>query len=117
MLSAYGIYDAADITASALESVPGFGPFLITQLLNWRRSVEVNFKFDPRQGVDPADVQRVDRDIAKRRAEIEVLLSKGPSELSEIRRRIIAARGRLQGELEQALMDVAQAQADEREAA
>lgn len=116
MLSAYGIDDAADVVRPALEAVPGFGHFLITQLITWRQSLEATFKFNPGRGVDPADVQRVDRDIAKRRGEIEALLSKGPSELSGLRRRIIAARGRLQDQLEKALVDVAQAQADERAA-
>lgn len=117
MLSSYGIDNAADITRSALETVPGFGPFLIMQLLTWRQSLEARFRFNPNRGIDPADIQRVDRDIAKRRAEIEALLSKAPSELNDLRRRIIAARGRLQERLEKALIDVAQAQADETVAA
>lgn len=117
MLSAYGIDDAADVTRSALEAVPGFGHFLIMQLITWRQSLEATFKFNPGRGVDPADIQRVDHDIAKRRAEIELLLSKGPGELKGLRQRTIAARGRLQDQLEKALRDVAQAQADERAAA
>jgi DNA-binding helix-hairpin-helix protein with protein kinase domain len=116
MLSAYGIDDAADITLPALESVPGFGSFLIMELVTWRQGLEAKFQFDPRRGIEPADIQRVDQRIAKRRAEIEALLSKGPSELKNLRRHIVAARGRLQGELETALRDVAQAQADERAA-
>ena len=116
MLSAYGIDDAADVSRSALETVPGFGHFLIIQLITWRQSLETTFKFNPSRGIDPADIQRVDHEIAKRRGEIEALLSKGPSELNDLRRRIIAARGRLQDQLETALMDVAQAQADERAA-
>lgn len=116
MLSAYGIDDAADVTRSALEAVPGFGQILIIQLIIWRQSLVAKFKFDPSRGIDPADMQRVDHEIAKRRGEIEALLSKGPSELNDLRRRIIAARGRLQDQLEKALMDVAQAQADERAA-
>jgi DNA-binding helix-hairpin-helix protein with protein kinase domain len=116
MLSAYGIDDAADVTRSALETVPGFGHFLIIQLITWRQSLEATFKFNPSRGVDPADIQRVDHDIAKRRGEIEALLSQGPSALKSLRRRIVAARGRLQNQLEKALMDVAQAQADERAA-
>jgi DNA-binding helix-hairpin-helix protein with protein kinase domain len=113
MLSAYGIDNAADVTRSALDAVPGFGLFLIMQLLTWRQSLAAKFKFNPGRGVDPSDIQRVDRDIAKRRAEIEALLSKGPPELHNLRLRIIAARGRLQDQLEKALIDVAQAQADE----
>jgi DNA-binding helix-hairpin-helix protein with protein kinase domain len=116
MLSAYGIDNAADVTRPALEAVPGFGQILIIQLIIWRQSLEGRFKFNPSRGIDPVDMQRVDHEIAKRRAEIEALLSKGPSELNDLRRRIIAARGRLQDQLEKALMDVAQAQADERAA-
>ena len=63
--------------------------------------------------VDPADIQRVDRDIAKRRAEIEALLSKGPAELKVLRQSIILARDRLRGQLEQAWADMSQAQVDE----
>jgi DNA-binding helix-hairpin-helix protein with protein kinase domain len=87
------------------------------ELLTWRQSLEAKFKFDSGRGIDPADIQRVDRDIAKRQAEIELLLSKGAGELKELCRRITAARSRLQGELEKACLDVAQAQADERAAA
>jgi DNA-binding helix-hairpin-helix protein with protein kinase domain len=114
MLSAYGIDDAADVTRSALEAVPGFAHFLISQLILWRLSLEAGFKFKPDRGLDPADIQRVDHDTAKRRAEIEVLLSNGPTELQGHRQRIIAARGRLHVLLEKALKDVVQAQADER---
>jgi DNA-binding helix-hairpin-helix protein with protein kinase domain len=113
MLSAYGIDDASDVVRSTLENVPGFGAFLVIQLITWRQSLEANFKFNPGRGVDPADIQRVDRDLAKRRLELEALLAKGPSELTLLRNRIVAARGRLQAQLEKALMDVAQAQADE----
>lgn len=113
MLSSYGIDNAADVTTAALESVPGFGSFLIMELITWRQSLEVKFKFDPGRGVDPLDIQRVDHDIAKRRAEVELRLSKGPGELKELRRRIIAARERLQDQLEKAYRNLAQAQADE----
>ena len=117
MLSSYGIDNAADVTVAALEAVPGFGSYLIMELLTWRQSLEAKFRFDPRRGIDPADIQRVDHDIAKRRAEIEALLSEGPGELKQLRQRILAARVRLTEKLEQAYKDVAQAQADERAAA
>lgn len=58
----------------------------------------------------------MDHDIAKRRSEIEAQLAKGPGELKQLRQRVIAARDRLQGQLEQAYKAVAQAQADERAA-
>jgi DNA-binding helix-hairpin-helix protein with protein kinase domain len=116
MLSSYGIDDAADVTASAVEAVPGFGQFLTQQMMTWRRSLESKFKFDPRRGIDPTDIQRVDQDIAKRRLEIELMLSRGQMELTEMRRRIIIARGQLQDQLQKAWMEVAQAQANARAA-
>jgi hypothetical protein len=116
MLSSYGIDNAADVSASALQAVPGFGHLLAMQLIIWRQSLEAKFKLDPSRGIDPADIQHVDHDIAKRRSEIEALLAKGPGELKQLRQRIITARDRLQGQLEQAYKAVAQAQADERAA-
>ena len=117
MLSAYGITDAGDITQAALAKVPGFGAYLVMQLLTWRQSLEANFKFNPGRGVDPADVQKVDAEIAKRRKEIEALLSRGPGDLKELRRRVVAARSRLQGPMEAAAEAAAQAQVDESDAA
>jgi DNA-binding helix-hairpin-helix protein with protein kinase domain len=113
MLSAYGIDDAADVSRVAIEAVPGFGESLVTQLLTWRQSLEAKFRFEPGRGIDPADLRRVDQEIGKRRMEIEVLLSRGPAELNALRGRIITARGQLQGQLEKAFQDVAQAQANE----
>jgi DNA-binding helix-hairpin-helix protein with protein kinase domain len=116
MLSSYGIDDVADVTAIAVEAVPGFGQFLTTQMMNWRRSCESKFKFDARRGIDPADIQRVDQDIAKRRMEIELMLSRGQMELTEVRRRIVIVRGQLQDQLQKAWMETAQAQANARAA-
>ena len=78
--------------------------------------MEGRFKFDPKRGIDPADVQRVDQDIAKRRMEIELMLSRGQMELTEIRRRIIVVRGQLQDQLQKAWMEMAQARANARAA-
>ena len=116
MLSSYGIDDAADVTSVAVEAVPGFGQFLTEQMMNWRRSLETRFKFDPKRGIDPLDVQRVDQEIAKRRMEIELILSRGQLELNEIRRRIVVTRGQLQDQLQRAWMEVAQARANTRAA-
>lgn len=116
MLSSYGIDDAADVTVTAVEAVPGFGQFLTAQMMTWRRSLESRFRFDPKLGIDPADVQRVDRDIAKRRMEIETILSRGQVELNDVRRRIIIVRGQLREPMQKAWMEMAQAQANARAA-
>jgi DNA-binding helix-hairpin-helix protein with protein kinase domain len=116
MLSSYGIDDAADVTATAVEAVPGFGQFLTDKMLTWRRSLESKFKFDARRGIDPSDIQRVDQDIAKRRMEIELRLLKGQMELTDIRRRVVVVRAQLRDPLQKAWMEMAQAQANARAA-
>jgi DNA-binding helix-hairpin-helix protein with protein kinase domain len=113
MLSSYGIDDAADITQAAVDAVPGFGGFLASQLIAWRSSLEVGFRFNPGRGVDPADLQRVDKEIANRRTEIEPLLTKGPANLNRLAKQILASRLLLQDQLQKAQMDLAQAQIDE----
>jgi DNA-binding helix-hairpin-helix protein with protein kinase domain len=46
-LSSYGIETAADITRTAVEAVPGFGPVRTSELVNWRQEKENQFQFDP----------------------------------------------------------------------
>jgi DNA-binding helix-hairpin-helix protein with protein kinase domain len=116
MLSSFGIDDAADVAATAVEAVPGFGQFLTGQMMAWRKALESRFKFDPKRGIDPLDVQRVDQEIAKRRMEIELMLSRGQMELNEIRRRIVVVRGQLKDQLQKAWTEVAQAQVNARAA-
>lgn len=112
MLSSYGIDNAADVNVKDLEAVPGFGDFLIRQMMAWRRSLEAKFKFDSRRGIDPTDLRRVEQEFGKRRMEIESMLLRGRNELEAICRRIIAARGQLREELEKAHIEAAQAWAN-----
>jgi DNA-binding helix-hairpin-helix protein with protein kinase domain len=92
MLESYNIETAADIRRAAVLDVPGFGPALATRLEDWRRSVEQKFRFDPAAGIDPRDVQNLDRSIAQERALLERALTQGPGELSQIRQEIMARR-------------------------
>lgn len=112
MLASYGIDTAADVTPLSIELVPGFGQFLTQQMMAWRQSLEARFRFDPKRGVDPADVQRIDREIGKRKTEIESTLVRGPNELGALRQRILAQRSQLTVELEKAMTEFAQAQAN-----
>lgn len=114
LLSAYGIDTAADVTFAAVQNVPGFGEFLTQHMMNWRKSLETRFRFDPKRGIDSADLERVKREIANRRREVELALSKGALELTNIRRRVVVVRGQLRDELEKAWVQMAQAQANAR---
>jgi DNA-binding helix-hairpin-helix protein with protein kinase domain len=94
-LASFGIETAADVTAAALESVPGFGPVYRTNLLMWRHDVEQRFVFNPALGVDPAQIRALDASIVGRRNEIEKFLLTGHEQLERIKIGISGARNRI----------------------
>ena len=112
MLSSYGIDTAADVNVQDLQAVPGFGDFLIAQMMDWRRSLESKFRFDSKRGVSPVDLHRLDQELGKRRIELQLALSNGRHDLEQTSRRIIVARGQLWDEFEKAHIEAAQAWAN-----
>lgn len=115
-LESYGIETAADITAAALETVPGFGQRLGQQrtaaLLAWRQALERRFRHDPRQGVNPAAIADLQQQYAQQRSQIEQELLAAPDELSKIKTELLKQRAQLNIALIRQAMQEAQAQAD-----
>lgn len=93
-LASYGIENAFDVTERRVRSVPGFGDAFTRKLMDWKRSVERKFVFNPSLGVDPNAVKKVKDDIERRRAELQRALARGPVELEQIRTHAIATRNR-----------------------
>src|SRR5581483_2301808 len=112
MLASYNIDTAADVNLAAVDAVPGFGKFLTSQLLKWRKALESRFVFNPNCGVDPEDVRVLDREIAAKRSVLESLLYKGAPELVRISNEILTARHALAKELENAARVLYQAEAN-----
>ena len=71
VLASHGIETAADIDEHHLQSVPGFGPTLTSELLTWRRTLEGRFAFNPREPLNPADISTLRGALAKRKVEAE----------------------------------------------
>jgi DNA-binding helix-hairpin-helix protein with protein kinase domain len=111
-LQSYGIETAADITKSAILAIPGFGPARTATLMEWRRSIERKFVFNPAQNIDPNDVAAVEREIGMMRLKLERDLQDGPAILGQISQQIMAKRQLLKSIVESALRDLAQAEAD-----
>jgi DNA-binding helix-hairpin-helix protein with protein kinase domain len=80
MLSAYGVDTAADVTPTNLAQVPGIGPKYSQRLMEWRRSFEPRFRFDPQKALDRLDLEKIDRDIRARRADLENRFANGANE-------------------------------------
>jgi len=49
-----GIETAWDIMRQSVLAVPGFGPALTGKLVDWTRSIEQRFRFNPNQPTDPS---------------------------------------------------------------
>ena len=81
-LQAYGIESAFDVSNSM--SVPGFGPHLISLLLNWRRQCEGRFRFNPAGPVPQRELHELNLRMTDLRQSLEVELRSGPHTLSEI---------------------------------
>jgi DNA-binding helix-hairpin-helix protein with protein kinase domain len=95
MLASYGVETAADVDPARIGQIPGFGWTLTSELVAWRRAHERDFRFNPRESVDPREVNALDRDLEMRRQNLMSALRQGPAELGRLAQEIRAARQRL----------------------
>lgn len=111
-LQSYAIETAADIDENIILNIPGFGPSLTSNLTEWRRSVERNFRFNPNIGVDKNDIAAVENRIVTKRQQLERDLANGPAQLRTIAQQISIKRDTLRHTVQQTLDTIAQAEAD-----
>ena len=111
-LQSFGIETAADVTERAVLDVPGFGPSYTRKLLYWRRAIESRFVFNPAKGIDPADIQALERELTGIRLALEQVLNNGPSLLRQISNHVKATREVIRPALEDSIQKLAQAEAD-----
>lgn len=83
-LASYGIDTAWDAKTRQIMSIPGFGPTMQSNLLQWVRTVERKFIFNANMPTDPQAIREVKNDIAKQRAGFERDLLKAPGDLQRI---------------------------------
>jgi DNA-binding helix-hairpin-helix protein with protein kinase domain len=113
-LQSYGIETAADISDQRVLAVPGFGPVLLSSLRRWRDQQERRFVFDPNKGVDQSAKNVVERQILTEKIDLERKLNEGLSKLTVSSHHILTRRRTLLAQAEQAVHDLAQAEADVR---
>jgi DNA-binding helix-hairpin-helix protein with protein kinase domain len=87
-LASYGIETAADISETRLAPIPGFGPVRTRALMAWRKACEQRFRFDPKKGVDPADLAALQKRVDSKRRDLEATLLVGAKELQQAKSRI-----------------------------
>ena len=100
MLASYGIETAADIKKSKIMQIPGFGEALTSELVEWRKKHERNFRFNPNEPVDRHEIDVMDRELESQRQNLLSALRQGSDSLRRLSQEIGAARTRLMPLLE-----------------
>lgn len=111
-LRSFGIETAADVTKSQVMQVRGFGESLARAVVDWRRSCERQFQFNPAAAVSTSDRDAVRSRFAAKRISLERVLAAGPGELQQFRQRAANQLATLTPQLQEAAKKLAQAQAD-----
>lgn len=112
VLASHGIETAADVKANRIKTIKGFGEGLTRALVDWRKTCEQGFKFNPATAVSAADIASVKNKMAAERVQIEKVLVAGPSELLRYKSEQRSRATSLTQQLDAAGTALAQATAD-----
>ncbi|WP_262267260.1 hypothetical protein, partial [Microvirga yunnanensis] len=86
---------AADIPAEEnLSRIQGIGPSIAKTLVDWRRTLQSGFQFDPAEPLLPVQVDGVKADIAAQARDLELQLRLGIADLEKTLARIKKVRSR-----------------------
>lgn len=111
-LVSFGVESAADVTTSAIAGIPGFGPGLTRNLLDWRNAIERRFVPIAGAAPSPQDVNAVNSKVSAMKAKLEQQLRDGAAQLQNVRHEVLARQNHAKGALEAAAHALAQAEAD-----
>lgn len=98
VLASNGIETALHLRPHALRHVPSLGRSVLRRLIAWRRAQERAFRYDPTRALEPDALERLERELQRRRAELVQALADGPARLRNAARQIEMRRRALQAE-------------------
>jgi len=110
-LLSYGVETAADVTEN-VSRIPSVGRSQAERLLEWRRSLERGFVFDPARGVPHEARVKTERELDALRFRLESELSGGAQYLRRMKHEIETSSQKLQPLLTQARQELARAKKD-----
>jgi DNA-binding helix-hairpin-helix protein with protein kinase domain len=115
-LVSYGIETAADITEADVSNVPGFGPVRTKILLDWRKSKELGFRFDPHRSDHTSQLAAVERRVSTDRRQHEREMARVAEQAAKAAAQASALKDRFEQELKRSASVLAQAVLDCRSA-
>ncbi len=111
-LRSFGIETAADVDWNKVIAVSGFGEYLTSSLVKWRKSCETRFSFNPNTKLSESEIQAVRRTISLERQNIEKAISSGAAALQILHARFIEQERRFMPQLQKSCAALSQAMAD-----
>lgn len=111
-LRSFGIETAADVKASRVSAVQGFGPVLTAAMMAWHAEKVRGFRFDSSPQALLAETAKVKYDIALQRQKVENVLSGGLERLSRLKVDAESSIAKLLPPLQIAAREFSQATAD-----
>jgi DNA-binding helix-hairpin-helix protein with protein kinase domain len=110
-LLSHGVETAADVTED-VRQIPSVGRSQAERLLEWRRSLERGFVFDPVRGVPHEARVATEREVDALRFRLESELSGGAQYLRRVKQEIETSRQKVQPLLTKARQELARAKKD-----
>jgi DNA-binding helix-hairpin-helix protein with protein kinase domain len=110
-LLSHGVETAADVVED-VEELPSVGRSQAQRLIEWRRSLEQKFVFDPIKGVPREVRSKTEREVDTLRLHLESELIGGPDCLRRVKQEIETSRQKLQPVLKLARQELAKAEKD-----
>ena len=111
-LASYGIETAADVSKQKIIRIKGFGQSYTNELLKWQTVLMRGFVFDPKRGIDPADISDLNRRFTIKQQQLEAGLLAGIERLNQACNGALHQRQQMQSVVLAAAKQVAQAKAD-----
>jgi tetratricopeptide (TPR) repeat protein len=111
-LLSHGVETAADVIEE-VSQIPSVGRSQAERLLEWRRSLERGFVFDPARGVPHEARVKTEREVDALRFRLESELSGGAQYLRRVKQEIETGRQKLQPLLTKARLELDQAEKDQ----
>ncbi|PTW45711.1 topoisomerase DNA-binding C4 zinc finger domain-containing protein [Rhodovulum kholense] len=98
-LISFGIETAADVNWSAVRAVPGFGDVMTQKLVNWRKTHDAMFRYNPAPNAQDITDERVLRSkYAGMKAKLEASIRSGLTTLRTAKPRLDALASCVRGE-------------------
>ena len=113
VLASFGIETAADIVASKISTIQGFGPSLVAELMAWRKIQENKFVFNPSEPINQTDLLTLKNKIASRQIDLANKIRASAIKLEQESRSALEQRTKIAAAANQAWIVLKQAELNE----